>query len=119
MVVIKYKTYGLNRIRDLLSTDLTKAQLGTDNTVPKEEDTGLVTPIGGTKLSTTYSTADGELTVSYTLDNATGLNQTYKEFALLDVNENVFSRIVFNDYDHDSSKTLTIRKRLFFRNART
>lgn len=117
MVVLKIDNKGINRIRDLLATELTYGKLGTDNTVLHETDTGLVKPIEATKLSLTYTTFDGGVIHSYTLNNATGLNQIYKEFALIDANSNDFCRILFSNYEHNNTKELTIKMRTFIENG--
>ena len=117
MVVLKIDNKGINRIRDLLATELINGELGTENIKPSETDIGLITPITATIVALTYTTFSGGVIHTYVLDNATGLNQTYKELALLDSNSNEFCRIVFSDYAHDSSKELTIKVRTFIENG--
>ena len=57
---------GLNRVRDLLDGDITKAQAGTDGTSPSQNDSGLFTTIASTKSLTTNTKGANPASISVT-----------------------------------------------------
>lgn len=76
---------GLNKIRDLLSTNLTKGQNGTGTGTADNEDTGLETEVGETFLTLTKSKSDKIVTTTHSLSTAVGNGNNFTEF------ENQFS----------------------------
>ena len=76
---------GLNKMRDLLNTNLTKGQNGTGTGTADEEDTGLETAIGETFLTLTKSKSDKILTTTHSLSTTVGNGNNFTEF------ENQFS----------------------------
>lgn len=97
---------GLNKIRDLLNTNITKGQNGTGTGSSNEEDTGLESPDSTTLKTLTNSISDRMLVTTHTLltTEANGLSLT--EF------ENQFSsgesmiRIRHTPITKDSTKEL-------------
>lgn len=60
MVLLKE---GLERVRDLVNTEITKAQAGTGTTLPSENDTGLESAVVSTKVSTTNTISSSPATL--------------------------------------------------------
>ena len=67
---------GLNKIRDLLETNLTKGQNGTGTGTANENDTGLEVALGSTLKTLTTNKADKIFKTIQTLEttDANGLN---------------------------------------------
>ena len=76
---------GLNKIRDLLNTNVTKGQNGTGTGTADEEDTGLETEVGTTLLNLTKNTSSKILTTTQTISTTVGNGNNFTEF------ENQFS----------------------------
>ena len=106
---------GINLMRDLLCGESTasiiNAGLGTDDTPPTEDDTGLNsnTNLGttGTDLAITHSTTDRQVLFEYTLPSTEANGNTFTEFGL---NNGVilFNRQTFYDLVKDASKEINI-----------
>ena len=98
---------GMNKIRDLLNTNLTKGQCGTGTSTATEEDTGLDQAVGATLKTLSNNVADKLLTTSFTLNTADGNGLSLTEF------ENQFStgeslaRIRHTPISKDNTKELT------------
>ena len=82
MVVL---TEGLNKIRDLLNTNLTKGQNGTGTGTADEEDTGLEVEVGSTLFVLTINLSDSILTTTHIISTPVGNGNNFTEF------ENQFS----------------------------
>jgi len=112
---------GLNRIRDLISSDIDKGQLGTGTTESLATDTSLETPDSTTLLSLdTVSTADKLIKFSYTLPSTGGTSTTYSEFELQESTTPYhYCRIVFTglDFIKNGSEDIIISKRYFIKSV--
>jgi hypothetical protein len=58
-------TDGLNRIRDLINTDIYKCEAGTGVSSPTEDDTALETPVVATLGTPTKTTADKSIQLTH------------------------------------------------------
>ena len=76
---------GINKLRDLLNTNLTKGQNGTGTGSANPEDTGLEVEVGTTFLNLTNQISNGILTTVHTLSTTIGNGSNFTEF------ENQFS----------------------------
>ena len=98
---------GMNKIRDLINTNLTKGQCGTGTSTATEEDTELDEAVGATLKTLSNNVADKLLTTSFTLNTADGNGLSLTEF------ENQFStgeslaRIRHTPISKDNTKELT------------
>ena len=97
---------GMNKIRDLINTNLTKGQCGTGTSTVTEEDTGLDEAVVATLKTLTNNVADKLLTTSFTLNTTDGNGLSFTEF------ENQFStgeslaRIRHTPISKDNTKEL-------------
>lgn len=71
---------GLNKIRDLINTNLTVGQCGTGTSTATEEDTGLDEAVGATSKTLSNNTSDRLLTTTFTLNTADGNGLALTEF---------------------------------------
>ena len=85
MIRIVILVEGLNKIRDLINTNLTKGQNGTGTSTANSEDTGLETAVGATLKTLTNNVSDRLLTTSHSLNTTEGNGLSFTEF------ENQFS----------------------------
>ena len=109
---------GLNRIRDLISSDIDYGQLGTGTTIATENDTALQTEVASTKLAVTKSTASKQINFTYTLVSTGGATNTYTEFELRkDATPVHFDRILFTGvlFTTNGTEDLSIIKRYFIK----
>lgn len=109
---------GLNRIRDLINTDIDRGQLGTGTNASTEEDTALQTPVATTLLTLTKTVASKQVNFSYLLPSTGGTTATYTEFELRQNTTPVnFDRIVFTGISFTTGGTeeLSVIKRYFIR----
>lgn len=79
MIKIVLLTEGLNRIKDLLNTDIFKCQAGTGTTAPTEADTGLETADSNTLLAPTKTTASSSIQVTHVISSTIGSGNAYSE----------------------------------------
>jgi hypothetical protein len=86
---------GKNRVRDLLNTDLSHAELGTSSTASQASDTDLVAGDTDTSLAVTTSVADKQINIDYNLPSTTGNGESYQEFGIFNSSDTIFSRHVF------------------------
>lgn len=107
---------GLNRIRDLVSTDITNGTMGTDGTTPTVADTDLIAADATTNETVTASTTDRQVQFSYELLSTDGTTSTYREFKLNSTTTD-FDRIVFTgiSWTKNGSENISITKKYFFR----
>ena len=108
----------MNRIRDLISNDIDKGQLGTGTTIATENDTTLKTEVASTLLTVTKSTADKQINFTYTLTSAGGASGTYTEFELQKSATPVhFDRIVFTgvSFTLNGTEDVSVIKRYFIK----
>jgi len=75
---------GLLRIRDLLNTEVTKAQAGTDTTLPSQNDSGLFNAIASTKSTPTnqVSSEPATLNVTQVIGTPTANGENLSEWEL-------------------------------------
>ena len=75
---------GLNKIRDLLNTQITKAQAGTDGTVPSQNDSGLFTPVAETNNNTSniVSSNPATITVTHVITLPEAVGESLQEWEL-------------------------------------
>lgn len=98
---------GLNKIRDLLNTNLTKGQNGTGTSTVSEGDTGLDVAVGSTLKTLSANVGDRVLTTTHVLNTTEGNNLSLTEF------ENQFNtgesliRIRHTPITKDNTKELT------------
>jgi len=76
---------GINKVRDLLNTNLTKGQNGIGTGTADAEDTGLETAVGTTFLNLATNISNKTLTTTHTLSTTVGNGNNFTEF------ENQFS----------------------------
>ena len=98
---------GLNKVRDLINSNLTKGQNGTGTSSTNEEDTGLQTSSGSTLKTLTNNISSKTLTTTHILTTADANGLSLTEF------ENQFStgesliRIRHTPITKDDTKELT------------
>jgi len=115
---------GLDEIRDWLATESAyypvSMAVGSGSTAFTADDTALSSPINISTATQEISVSTGadymEFSSTWTSVDATGVN--YREFALLNQSEDMFSRIVLADnYSHTNAKDVRYTKRFSFTNA--
>lgn len=109
---------GLNRVRDLINTDVDQGQLGTGTTAANSSDTGLETPDATTVLATTNSTGDKAIRFDFTLPSTGGSTGTYTEFCLSeDATDVEYDRMVFTgiSFTNNGTEDLIFTKRYYIR----
>ena len=95
---------GINRIRDLIDSDMYRGQVGSGATAASTSDTSLVTPHTGSEKTLTTQTASKQLTVDYVLP-ATDLNgSTLQEvgYFINSASSTLLSRHVYTSIAKDS-----------------
>ena len=115
---------ALNRVRDLVNTDLTYGQLGTATTGSNATDTGLINPDSTTLLALgTTTVVDKGLKLTYTLPSTGGGTATYTEFELdrttgTSILTN-YDRIVFTglSFVPNGPEDLVVSKKYFFKSV--
>jgi len=95
---------GVNAIRDLFSTALTDASLGTSSTTPLVSDTALGGEDATTNLVTTNTTNDKQINVDYNIPSTTGNGTTFREFGSFDASNTLFSRQTFASLTKSSTE---------------
>jgi hypothetical protein len=98
---------GKNRIRDLLSADITTGQLGTVSTDPTVGDTALGGAVAVTSATNTQTTGNKLVNSKHVLLSTIGTLTTYNEFAVyMNSGSVMLNRVVFPDYAHTSNLEL-------------
>jgi len=111
---------GLNAIRDLISADIDKGQMGTGTAVALASNTALQTPESNSLLTITKTTTDRQVSFNYTLGSTQGTSVTYTEYELQESSTPTnYDRIVFTGlpFTKDGSEDLIISKRYFIRSV--
>ena len=107
---------GLNRVRDLMSADMTSAELGTDGTAATIDDTGLGAAEANSIKTVAKTTTDRQLQADYELLSTEGATGTYREMkfygATADFDRTVFSGI---SWTANGSENIAITKKYFYR----
>jgi hypothetical protein len=70
---------GMNRVRDIFNTDISKCMAGTGTTAPQITDTTLQAGDPTTLLTPTIVTTDRSLQVTHTIPSTTGSGTAYSE----------------------------------------
>jgi hypothetical protein len=98
---------GKNRIRDLISSDVNSAELGTSSTAPSVGDTSLGAVEATTNATPTVTTGNKIVNTKHILLSTIGSGTTFNEFGVkLNADATFFARVVFPDYDHTSNLEL-------------
>ena len=98
---------GMNKIRDLLNTNLTKGQNGTGTSTVSEGDTGLDVAVGSTLKTLTTNLGDRVLTTTHILNTTEGNGLSLTEFEnQFDTGESLI-RIRHTPITKDNTKELT------------
>lgn len=97
-----------NRVRDLISADLSSASLGTGGTSASVTDTGLETIDATTTKAPVVTLSNKTIEIRHTLNTAEGNGTTYKEFGVfMNADGVLLDRVVFPDYEKTSANELT------------
>jgi hypothetical protein len=109
---------GLNRIRDLVDTDIDYGWIGTSGTAPLESQTALQNGVEATKQTTTDTTATKTLVINYTCPSTAGTGNTYREWgAISSANTTDYNRMTFTGIEHTENEDIIVRQTFSFRNA--
>ena len=107
---------GLNRIRDMVSADITSMELGTGTTAVTAADTDLESADTDSIKTVTKLSTDKQIKFDYTLASTEGTTGSYTEMKLYGTTSD-YDRVVFEDIDWtaNGSENLFITKRYFFK----
>ena len=115
---------ALNRLRDLISTDITRGQLGTGTDASNENDTELQYRSTATLLALdNITTASKTVKFDYVLNAPTGPTATFTEFELARTSGTAiltnYDRIVFTglSYTPNGTEDINISKKYFIKGA--
>lgn len=98
---------GKNRIRDLLSADISSAELGTDSTAPTTGDTALVAADSSTNAVPTQTSGNKIVNSKHVLVSTIGNGTAYKEFGVyMNSDAVLLSRVVFPTFNKTSNLEL-------------
>ena len=107
---------GQNRVRDLLDTNIDRAQFGTGTTAELVTDTALQTPVAATLVTPTSSTVSQYFEETGAVNSVLGNGSTYSEFALRrDSGSRTLSRATFTGLAKASTHELRGRVRYFIK----
>jgi len=107
---------GLNRIRDLINTDVDKGILGTATNLEERDDLALGSEVAVTEMSLTSATTSKFLEKTYTLSPTIGNGNTYTEYGVKNDASNTFwSRITFTGVPKTIDARFTIKTRWIVR----
>jgi hypothetical protein len=97
---------GLNKVRDLLNTNIDEGDWGTGTASSYPTDTGLGAEIAGIEQSTTNSTGDKTLTVTAVLPSTSGGTAVIAEHIIRFSDGTDFARVSFSPITKSSSKEI-------------
>lgn len=97
---------SLNKIRDLMNTNIDECDWGTGTTAAKVTDTGLETEISSIEQTTTNATSNKTLQVTGVLPSTAGNSNTISEAVLRYSDGTEHVRRVFTGISKTSSKEL-------------
>lgn len=98
---------GMEEIRDLIKAQLSKGQLGTDNTSPSVTDTGLIAPDSNTLLDLDSTSATGNVVqATHKITVSIGNGTTYKEAEVQFSDGVSLNRVVYTGISKTSSEEL-------------
>lgn len=98
---------GKNRIRDLVSADISTTKLGTDNTAPTVGDTDLGAVDTNTAATPTQTTGNKIINSKHILVSTIGNGTTYNEMGIfINSGSTILSRSVFPDFNKTANLEL-------------
>ena len=97
---------GLNKIRDLLNTNITQGDWGTGTATELPTDTGLRTEVVGIEQSTTNAVTDKTLQVTAVLPSTAGTGNVIAEHVVRFSSGNELSRTTFSGITHTASNEI-------------
>lgn len=95
---------GKNKIRDLLASDITHAQMGTGTTAESAADTALVSAVAATSLAVSLQTSDKQIVVDYNVPSTVGNGTDFTELGVFNGSNVLFSRHVFSSLTKSSTE---------------
>lgn len=99
---------GLNRIRDVVNTDLTDGIAGTATTLFVNTQTALVNPVADTEVNVTTQVSNFSIQVTHLISSAKGNSSTLTEYAnRMNSDTTMLSRVVLSGIAKTSDKELT------------
>jgi hypothetical protein len=98
---------GKNRVRDLVNTDISSVEHGTDGTAPTVSDTGLGVAVAATNSVPIITSGTQLLNVTDIILSTVAAGTTFKEKVIFMNSDAVaLDRVVYPDYDHNASQEL-------------
>lgn len=107
-------TTGLNLIRDLHASALTKVQLGTSGAAVLVSQTGLLAAVSGSSGTPTITQSGQANQIAYTLSSSTGTGNSYREMTVMNASGTSYDRNVFPTFIHDGTNALIVNKSYFY-----
>jgi hypothetical protein len=103
---------GLNRIRDLIDTDIDKGEIGTGTALETRDDTALVAAIASTEKTVTATTTSKQLVEKYQLLPTEANGNDVAELGLKNSGSAaLWSRVTFDPFSKSSDFTFTFKTR--------
>ena len=107
---------GINRIRDLVESDIGNCQSGTGTTAPTASDTGLETPDSNTLDTPTNTKTDKSIQVNFQIPSTTGATNAYSENEIqLNSGTDHLNRIVHTAITKGSNDEFNYITTIFFK----
>jgi hypothetical protein len=98
---------GKNRVRDLIDSDISSVEHGTDGTAPTVSDTDLGAGVAATNSTPTTTTGTQLLNISDIILSTVAAGTTFKEKVIfMNSNAVALDRVVYPDYAHNASQEL-------------
>lgn len=107
---------GLNRVRDLLNTEIPYGEVGTGTTDETKSDTALESPITETLNTTDNTTYDSMLIVTHTTLSTEANSQDITEFNMQTTTKSM-NRVTFTAVSKDNTFDLVVRSGIFIRSS--
>jgi len=99
---------GKNKVRDLVSVDITNTRLGSGTTSATSTDTDLVTEIVGSDKTPTITTSNKTISISTTWLSTEQNGETISESCVDFTDGTMLDRFVFPNYEKTATNELTI-----------
>jgi len=107
---------GLNRVKDLASTEIDYGEVGTGTTLEQRDDTDLESPVVGTEKALTTTTTSKQFEKTYTLLPTEGNGNTITELGLKhQTPETLYSRITFTGFTKTLGDQFQFKTKWFIR----
>ena len=104
---------GINRVRDLLASDIGSGQSGSSGTAPTITDVALGSAIGS-KTDAQIETSDKLITVTHTILSTEGNGSTHREHGVYVSGDTLLlERVVHNDVAKTSNEEITYVKSFY------